>query len=118
MAFVGPNGESLIVARDDGIVRTHDEAAALLDSAAPGALVYLDRRPKPTVRERAYEASRQYSVVLPEARHVTPSTCDVYTLPCRADALARRVRELADAARAECRRVMPHLTGEYEWTTT
>ena len=79
---------------DDDMVRTHDEAAQVLRWAVPGAAVdVVPMRPGPGA-----ERARRYVVTLARLGHREVSRIDVYALPMRADALARRARELADTA--------------------
>ena len=79
---------------DSGLVRTHDEALTVLVWAVPGAAVdVVPLRPGPGA-----ERARRYVVTLARLGHREVSTMDVYALPMRADALAKRARELADTA--------------------
>jgi hypothetical protein len=86
----------MITAADDGWVRTQDDLRDLLTYAVPGARVQLapipgDPRPE-TVR-------RTRRVVLSLDRvGGRLETTDLVSLPVRAEDLARRARQLADAA--------------------
>jgi hypothetical protein len=82
-------------APDDGLVRTHEDARALLTYAVPGARVDL-RRPAPGT---ARESTRSYEITI--RRHGAPSVCVVggYSLPAIADRLASHARrQVEDAA--------------------
>lgn len=87
----------MITTRDDGLVRTHDEAQSLIRAAVPGARVVFDRIARPGDAGTDSRA-RRYTVLVERAgwRRVTDG--DVYSLPCVAQALARRARDVADAA--------------------
>lgn len=80
----------MITARDDDMVRTHDEALSLLRESVPGARVALI--PAPQAGDRV----RRYAVTLERVGHLPSTASDVYSLPCRAAPLARRAREIAD----------------------
>lgn len=85
----------MVTTRDDGLVRTHDEARALLSYSAGGALVEIA-----SVRGHdrdtcdARDATRRYQVTVPGAAPVVA----LYSLPARAADLARDVREAAASA--------------------
>lgn len=87
----------MITTTDDNWCRTHDDVRDLLIYAVPGARVTLTpvALPGSTMRNAG---SRRYEVAVPRVGRVLPPTADVYTLPCRAEPLARRARELADYA--------------------
>jgi hypothetical protein len=84
------------------MVRTHDDALALLRYAVPGAVVELEPIWHPGEQESSARA-RRYVVTIPAAR-VRVSDGDTYSLPCLAAPLARRARDLADACRAAAAR--------------
>lgn len=77
------------------MVRTHDDALALLRYAVPGAIVELAPIWRPGSSQDEAR-TRRYTITVPAAR-VRVSDGDVYSLPCLAEPLARRARELADA---------------------
>lgn len=79
---------------DDGLVRSHEEAAAVLRSSVPGARVTIERvRPGDGA-----EAARRYVVTLERVGHRPLSLGDVYALPTEVENLADRARTLADKA--------------------
>ncbi len=83
---------------DDGLVRSHEEALALLRYTVLGAQVTV----APIARAKALDTmcrSARYEITLPGS---APHT-DTYSLPCRAENLARRARTLADEARARAK---------------
>lgn len=86
-----------VTARDDEWCRTHEDVQQLLTYAVPGARVTLTPVALPGSTMRA-AGSRRYEVKVPRIGVEPPPTADVYTLPCRAEPLARRARELADYA--------------------
>lgn len=88
-----------IHALDDGWVRTHEEASQLLRYTALGATVLFDPLKRAKV-QRAVDATREFTLVLDGAPHHAVNDLDMYTLPCKAAALQRRVRTLCDQARA------------------
>lgn len=95
-----------MTARDDGWVRTHDEALDVLRYAAPGASVdVLPVAGRAAGSLGAQGASRRYVVAV----HGAAPRTDLYTLPAPADGLARRVREIAAEALAARRAA---LTGD------
>lgn len=78
----------------DGLVRSHEEAAAVLRFSVPGARVAIERvRPGDGA-----EAARRYVVTLERVGHRPLSLGDVYALPTEAENLADRARTLADKA--------------------
>lgn len=84
-----------LTATDDGMVRTHDDLAALLRYALPGARVRLERLaddPRPETVRRARRV-----VLEMERIGGTVSAVDIVSLPVRADAIARRFVTLADS---------------------
>lgn len=84
----------MITARHDGVVRTHEEALACLRGAVPGAIVEAyDVRPGP-----GCDRSRGFVVTLERVGRRAVSPADTYALPCPESNLARRARELAQAA--------------------
>lgn len=84
----------MITQLDDGLVRTHDEAAQVLRDAVPGARVdVVDVQPGP-----GSERARRYVVTLDRVGLRPVSKLDVYALPMKASALMKRARDLADAA--------------------
>lgn len=76
----------MIMATDDGFVRTHDDASALLQYAVPGARV---RTWRLRDTDKAYEAARGYEVTI--ARHGAPTLAVLgsYALPARAERLTK-----------------------------
>lgn len=88
-----------VTAMDDGLVRTHEEAAQLIRYAALGATVVFDPL-KRSKRAHTVQASREFTLVLDAAPDHAVNACDIYSLPCKANKLAQRVRELCDTARA------------------
>jgi hypothetical protein len=89
--------DEVITTRDDNWCRTHDEVRDLLTYAVPGARVTLTPVALPGSAVRNAGA-RRYEVTVPRIGVELPPTADTYTLPCRAEPLARRARELADYA--------------------
>lgn len=87
----------LVTAPDDGWLRTHDEARELLTYAVPGARVTLAPVAGPGTPKGAAQA-RRYQITVRRIGHDPLPTADTYTLPCLAEPLARRARELADHA--------------------
>ena len=77
---------------DDGLVRSHEEAAAVLRFSVPGARVAIERvRPGDGA-----EAARRYVVTLERVGHRPLD--ETYALPTEAENLADRARTLADKA--------------------
>lgn len=74
----------MITADDSPLVRTHDEARAVITHAVPGARVAFRAQ---TARSCSYEITVR--------RWGAPSVCVVggYTLPCLADRIASHARE-------------------------
>lgn len=79
---------------DDGLVRSHEEAIALLRTTVPGARVEVHR----VAPGDGAEAARRYVVTLERVGHRPLSLGDVYALPTEAENLADRARTLADKA--------------------
>lgn len=88
-----------ITALSDGWVRTHEEAANLLRYAALGATVVFDPLRRAKTRQ-AIESTREFTIVLDAAPHHAVNHTDMYSLPCKADRLAARAREICTAGRA------------------
>lgn len=88
-----------VTAMDDGLVRTHEEAAQLIRYAALGATVVFDPL-KRTKRASVADATREFTLVMDAAPNHAVNARDLYALPCKAGRLAARVRELCDTARA------------------
>lgn len=93
----------MVTSPDSGWVRTHDDAAGLLRSLAPGAKVTISR--SPVARERG----RIYAIELPaQGRHRVVVT-GAYSLPCVESQLAAHTRKQLDehtgrlGAMGECR---------------
>lgn len=85
---------------DDGWIRTHDDALALLRYAVPGARVGL--APVRLDSRRTAQAARRYEITVHALGREPVTTGDLYHLPLRAEPLARRAREIADRALAVC----------------
>lgn len=85
----------MITAPDDNVVRSHDDAAALLRYAATGAHVeiYVMR-----ARDAAHEASRGYVIALPRLGRPDAVVRASYTLPAPASRLLEQTRRALDAA--------------------
>jgi hypothetical protein len=79
----------MITAPDDGLVRTHDDARALLAYAVPGARVAFAPQ---TARSTSYQVTVR--------RFGEPAICVLgsYTLPAQAAPLAANAREQVDRA--------------------
>lgn len=86
-----------ITTTDDDWCRTHDDVRELLTYAVPGARITLAPLALPGSTMRA-AGSRRFEVAVPRIGVELPPTADTYTLPCRAEPLIRRARELADYA--------------------
>ncbi len=86
-----------IMAPDDGWLRTHDEARDLLTYAVPGARVTFSRVARPGTQQGNAQA-RRFQITVRRVGREPLETFDLYTLPCLAEPLARRARELADHA--------------------
>ena len=86
-----------ITAPDDGWLRTHDEVRELLTYAVPGAAVTLSPVAIPGTAAGNARA-RRYQIAVRRIGRAPLPTADTYTLPCLAEPLARRARELADHA--------------------
>lgn len=84
----------MITAPDDGWVRTHDDALDLLRAAASGARVRVSRI---SSQDRAAERARRYEVLLDRIGG-SASQADLYSLPCLASPLTRRVMDLCASA--------------------
>ncbi len=84
--------------RDDGMLRTHDDASALLHYLALGATVEI-RRP---LAGYARESTRSYALTLERFGCQPVVTMGTYSLPCPAERLATYLRgELARASAHE-----------------
>lgn len=84
---------------DDGMVRTHDDALALLRAAVPGGEV----RVYPVMQPgdaRSAAACRRYEIRLPRLGGYVTSDADLYHLPTAAAPLERRAKVLAETARS------------------
>ncbi len=90
---------------DDGWLRTHDDAHSLLKYVALGATVMYPRLGKAKTLD-ALGATREFLVVLDGAPGFSVNSRDLYSLPCRADALALRVRAICDAGKRALARHM------------
>ncbi len=90
----------MVTATDDGWIRTHDDVEALLRYAALGATVVFGRI-RSEKNHSAIGASREFTVVMDAAPHHAVNGRDIYTLPCKAPALAKRVVDLCDRARRD-----------------
>ena len=84
---------------DDDWVRTHDEARELLRYTALGATVVIE----PVEVEHSPE-SRRFTVVLDAAPDFATSSAEIYSLPCLARPIQRRVRTLCERAWEALRR--------------
>jgi hypothetical protein len=90
-----------VMAKDDGWVRSHEEAATLMRYSALGATVIID--PLVTAQSKRPDmlsATRQFTLVLDAAPYLAVNARDFYTLPCKANRLGARVRELCNIAQA------------------
>lgn len=88
-----------VTVRDDDWIRTHDEAEQLLRYACLGATVIVERV------EREHQPSmRRWTVVLDAAEQLATSAVEIYALPCLGAPLARRARNLCNAAQDALRR--------------
>lgn len=94
---------------DDGMLRTHDDVAQCLRYAIPGATVVFDPL-RWSKRPQVLRGSREFTVVLDGAPHHAINALDTYSLPCKADPLIRRVRDLAESAWAELAKRTPCVT--------
>jgi hypothetical protein len=88
-----------ITMMDDGLVHTHDDAAALIRYAALGATVVFDPL-RQTKRKSSADSTREFTLVLDAAPAHAVNARDLYALPCKAHRLAARVRDLCESARA------------------
>ena len=86
-------------ARDDGLVRSHEEAVQLLRYAVPGARVTTAPIFAPG-RQSAAEAMRRYEITVERVGREPITTCAVYCLPALAVTLAHGARQAADRALA------------------
>jgi hypothetical protein len=84
---------------DDDWIRSHDEARELLRYACLGATVIVE----PIAREHQ-PSMRRWTVVLDGAEQLATSSVEIYALPCLGAPLARRARNLCDAAQEALRR--------------
>lgn len=82
-----------------GWLHTHDEVREALRYTALGATV-LYRHAGRVKGLDTLSASREFTVVLDAAPTFTPNTTDFYCLPCLAEPLISRVKELCDRATA------------------
>lgn len=78
----------MITAPDDGVLRTHDDAAALLRAAAPGATVRVLR-----IRGEG-DKVRRYEVCLDRVGRAPVHQTATYGLPCPAEPLRAHVARL------------------------
>ena len=81
----------MIVARDDGFARSHDDARAVIRYAVPGARVRFWREPRTTS-----ERGASYEVALPRLGAAPIVLQAAYALPFNAAALAKMVRDRID----------------------
>lgn len=84
---------------DDGWVRTHDEMRELLRYTAIGATVVIER----IEVEHAPDA-RRFTVVLDAAPDFATSCAEIYSLPCLAEPMQLRLRNLCERAWEALRR--------------
>lgn len=90
-----------VVATDDGEVRSHEEAAAVLRYAVPGAVVTVRRPRLKTLHERTSERARVYEIALPQLTRQPVVAVGSYALPLPA-------ADLAAHARAEVEKRLAH----------
>lgn len=87
-------------ATDREWLRTHDDAAAVLRYAAPGARVRIEPlAPTHGAFDPAVSRSRRYVLTLEHMGQRPLHVADVYTLPVEPDALRARVASLLASAR-------------------
>lgn len=84
----------MIVATDDGLLRSHDDASALLRYCVTGASVRIYRRHNSREKSRSYEIT-----VKPHGRE-TIAVLGSYSLPVAASQLANDARKQVESALA------------------
>lgn len=87
----------MVTAKDDALVRTHDEVEQLLRYAVPGAHVQFSQVREPGTT-RANASTRRYEITLPRIGRTPITTASAYSLPCEAVRLAQSARAAADRA--------------------
>jgi hypothetical protein len=83
-----------VTVRDDDVLRTHDEAYALLRYVVTGATVRIYRR------EHGREKSRSYEITVRPHGREDVAVLGSYALPVRAAALASDARTKVESALA------------------
>lgn len=90
----------MITVRDDDVLRSHDEASALLRYCVTGATVRVFRRPLKRIDERVLERSRTYEITVRPHGRETIAVLGSYALPVRAAQLASDARRQVESALA------------------
>lgn len=82
----------MITARDDGFIRTHDDAQALLRYAVPGARIEFTRL------KTGRDQTRGYVISVSRIGSPVVAVEGAYSLPANAAQMAKHTREQADRA--------------------
>lgn len=90
----------MIAASDDGLLRTHDDASALLRYCVTGAKVRIYKRRLQRWDERVLERSRSYEITVQPHGSETIAVIGSYSLPVAAEQLARDARKQVESALA------------------
>ena len=90
----------MIVATDDGMVRSHDDALALLTYTVTGAKVRVWQRPLRYAEDRVLERSRSYEITVRPHGREEAAVLGSYHLPINANDLARSARLQVESALA------------------
>jgi hypothetical protein len=91
----------MLTSPDDGLVRSHEEARAVLTYAVPGACVSIYRPRLQDVRQHTTERSRAYTITVRRMGREDAAVIGSYTLPVAAERLARHAREQVAKAAQE-----------------
>ena len=90
----------MITSTDDGLVRSHDDALALLTYAVPGATVRVWQRSLRYAEDRVLERSRSYEITVKPHGRDEVAVLGSYSLPIGANDLAHSARKQVESALA------------------
>jgi len=90
----------VITASDDGMIRSHDDARALLTYTVTGAKVRVWQRAFRYAEDRVLERSRSYEITVRPHGREEVAVLGSYHLPVNANDLARSARQQVESALA------------------
>lgn len=91
----------MVTTHDDDVLRSHEEAAACLRYAVPGAHVDIYRPPLRHIGQRNSERSMAYQIIVRRSGCEDVCVLGSYSLPCEAAPLATHAREQVAKATRE-----------------